>query len=82
MQKNVHIIDRHTYFQGNIVLIERGECSFVSKAIRAQEAGAVAAIITDQVIQTYIPRYHASFIFPILFHYTYIISYVPYIFTL
>ena len=68
MQKNVHIIDRHTYFQGNIVLIERGECSFVSKAIRAQEAGAVAAIITDQVIQTYIPRYHASFIFiPILY---------------
>jgi hypothetical protein len=36
-------------FQGNIVLIERGECSFVSKAIRAQEAGAVAAIITGEV---------------------------------
>ena len=32
-----------------MVLIERGECSFVSKAIRAQEAGAIAAIITDQV---------------------------------
>ena len=31
------------------MLIERGECSFVSKAIRAQEAGAVAAIITDEV---------------------------------
>ena len=29
--------------------MERGECSFVSKAVRAQEAGAVAAIITDQV---------------------------------
>ena len=28
-------------------LIERGECSFVSKAIKAAEAGAVAAIITD-----------------------------------
>ena len=26
---------------------ERGECSFVSKAIKAMEAGAVAAIITD-----------------------------------
>ena len=38
------------FFQGNMVLIERGECSFVSKAIRAQEAGAIAAIITDQVI--------------------------------
>lgn len=34
--------------EGNIVLIQRGECSFVSKAIRAQEAGAVAAIITDE----------------------------------
>jgi len=34
--------------EGNIVLIERGECSFVSKAIRAQEAGALAAIITDE----------------------------------
>ena len=25
-----------------------GECSFVSKVIKAQEAGAVAAVITDQ----------------------------------
>ena len=33
--------------EGNMVLIERGECSFTSKAIRAQEAGALAAIITD-----------------------------------
>merc|ERR1712117_914973 len=33
--------------EGNIVLIERGECSFTSKAIKAQEAGATAAIITD-----------------------------------
>ena len=30
-----------------VVLIQRGECSFVSKAIRAQEAGASGAIITD-----------------------------------
>lgn len=30
-----------------VVLIQRGECSFVSKAIRAQEAGAAGAIITD-----------------------------------
>lgn len=33
--------------EGQIVLIERGECSFTSKAIKAQEAGASAAIITD-----------------------------------
>ena len=26
---------------------ERGECSFVSKTIKAQESGALAAIITD-----------------------------------
>jgi len=32
---------------GHIVLIERGDCSFVSKAVRAQEAGASGAIITD-----------------------------------
>ena len=30
-----------------VVLIQRGECSFVSKAARAQEAGAYGAIITD-----------------------------------
>lgn len=33
--------------EGHIALIERGECSFVSKVIRAQEAGAVAAIVTE-----------------------------------
>jgi len=33
--------------EGNIALIERGECSFVSKIIKAQEAGAIAAIIMD-----------------------------------
>ena len=27
--------------------IERGECSFVSKVIRAQESGAVAVIVTE-----------------------------------
>jgi len=41
-------LKNHEDVEGNIVLIERGECSFVSKAIRAQEAGAVAAIITDE----------------------------------
>lgn len=32
---------------GNVVLIERGECSFLSKVILAEEAGAIGAIITD-----------------------------------
>jgi len=34
--------------EGNIALIERGECSFVSKVVRAQEAGAVGVIVTDE----------------------------------
>lgn len=32
---------------GNIALIERGECTFVTKANMAEEAGAIGAIITD-----------------------------------
>jgi len=33
--------------EGKIVLIERGECSFVSKGVKAEEAGALGALITD-----------------------------------
>ena len=33
--------------EGNVALIERGECSFISKTIKAFEAGALAAVITD-----------------------------------
>merc|ERR1711953_1659772 len=33
--------------EGKLALIERGECSFVSKVIRAQKAGAVGVIVTD-----------------------------------
>lgn len=33
--------------QGNVVLIERGECSFKKKTIVAEKAGAKAVIITD-----------------------------------
>merc|ERR1711997_44993 len=40
-------LKNHDDIGGNIVMIERGECSFTSKAIKAQEAGAAAAIITD-----------------------------------
>ncbi|XP_013404699.1 protease-associated domain-containing protein 1 [Lingula anatina] len=34
-------------FENQVALIERGECSFLTKAIHAQQAGAVAAVITD-----------------------------------
>lgn len=33
--------------RGNIVLIQRGECSFVTKSLNAERAGAIAAVITD-----------------------------------
>jgi hypothetical protein len=33
--------------EGRIALMERGDCSFVSKVRRAEEAGAIGAIITD-----------------------------------
>ena len=34
--------------EGHLALIQRGECSFVSKVVRAQEAGAVGVIVTDE----------------------------------
>ena len=34
--------------EGKLALIERGDCSFVSKVIRAQAAGAVGVIVTDE----------------------------------
>ncbi len=33
--------------EGAVALVERGECSFVSKAVKAAEAGAVAIVIAD-----------------------------------
>jgi len=41
-------IENQEDVEGNIALIERGECSFVSKVRRAEEAGAIGAVITDQ----------------------------------
>lgn len=32
---------------GAVALVSRGECSFVSKAVKAEEAGAIAVIVTD-----------------------------------
>jgi len=41
-------IRNHEQIEGKIALIERGDCSFVSKVLRAEEAGAVAVVVTDQ----------------------------------
>uniref|UniRef100_A0A2M3YZG3 alpha-1,2-Mannosidase n=1 Tax=Anopheles braziliensis TaxID=58242 RepID=A0A2M3YZG3_9DIPT len=38
--------------RGKIVIMERGECTFVDKARRAQSAGAVAAIVFDNTPNT------------------------------
>lgn len=40
-------LENQHHIYGNIALIERGECSFLTKAIIAEEAGAVGIIITD-----------------------------------
>lgn len=34
---------------GRILIVERGDCTFVDKARKAQEAGAAAVIVTDNV---------------------------------
>ena len=36
-------------YDGNIVLIRRGECAFIEKAFQAQEAGALAVFIANNV---------------------------------
>ena len=41
-------ITNHDLVEGHLALIERGDCSFVSKVVRAQEAGAVGVIVTDE----------------------------------
>lgn len=38
--------------RGNVVLIERGECSFLTKTINAEMAGARAAIITESNVES------------------------------
>jgi len=40
----------HNYeeVEGRVALVERGDCSFVSKVIRAQEAGALGVVVADQ----------------------------------
>lgn len=35
--------------KGKILIVERGDCTFVDKARKAQEAGAIAVIVTDNV---------------------------------
>lgn len=39
----------HEDVKGKIMVIERGDCTFVDKARRAQTAGAKAVIVTDNV---------------------------------
>merc|ERR1719186_379655 len=43
-------IDNQEDVEGNIALIERGECSFVSKVRRAEEAGAIGADTTEREV--------------------------------
>lgn len=38
--------------KGKIVIMERGDCTFVEKARRAQKSGAVGTIIVDNVVST------------------------------
>ncbi|CAD7012403.1 unnamed protein product [Ceratitis capitata] len=40
-------IQNYRELRGNVALIERGECSFLSKTINSELAGAKAAIITE-----------------------------------
>lgn len=40
-------LENSSELSGNVALIERGECSFLAKALMAEQAGAIAAIITD-----------------------------------
>lgn len=41
---------------GNIVLIDRGNCTFATKVRNAEDAGAIAVIIRDNVITTFPPK--------------------------
>jgi len=40
-------IRNHEEVEGKIALVDRGDCSFVSKVVRAEEAGAVGVVVTD-----------------------------------
>lgn len=46
------IADLENSVGGSIVIAERGDCTFIEKARKAQEAGAVAVIIVDNVPET------------------------------
>ena len=35
---------------GRVAIVDRGECSFIDKAIRAQAAGAVALVVVDEAV--------------------------------
>lgn len=42
--------DIHSNTEGAVLLVERGECSFMTKTLKAQQAGARAVIIADNNI--------------------------------
>jgi extracellular elastinolytic metalloproteinase len=41
--------DNQVEVQGNIAIIDRGSCSFVEKVVSAQQSGAIAAIVINNV---------------------------------
>lgn len=45
---------------GNIVLIDRGGCTFATKVRNADDAGAIAVIIRDNVVTTFPPKMAAD----------------------
>lgn len=45
-------LENSNELSGNVALIERGECSFLTKALMAEKAGSIAAIITDTDISS------------------------------
>lgn len=50
-------IENADEIRNHIALIERGECSFLAKVIKAEEAGAIGAIITDLTNKDYYDFY-------------------------
>lgn len=46
-----HLYNAPYLVRGSVLLVERGECSFVSKALQAQRAGAVALVVADSAAQ-------------------------------
>lgn len=48
-------IKNHKKVYGNVALIDRGECSFLTKALNAEKAGAKVVLVTENNMQS--PEY-------------------------